>query len=142
MKSNIGQILEQWGGDGIEYITRHQIAFWVVGMLLTVLGIVFLGSRNFDEFCSFKMIVLLIFTIPSVGWFSIFGFMLPCLLLSIIGYCISNPIQVLLNTLKYGAIILFVGCAMWVLSVLMYDSNRNHNYSEADNSDIEHYEPQ
>ena len=106
----IGNKLSDWATDIIAYIEIHEMRCWVIGMVLTAIGL-FLLVGDITEIMSFIMIVLLAIMIPGIGWMMMYiVVIIPCMLLYLLGLIILHPLKSLFVIICILVAVLLVYC--------------------------------
>lgn len=120
MMRRIGYMLDDFSVTCLEFIDQHLIGFWVLGMILTIVGgVTLFGETLIRPHHIISSIALILIAIPSVGYMWIAFFALPFWLLGLLAYLLINPKEILHYIFNVIGILIFISILLFSLFRLM-----------------------
>lgn len=119
MRKRLGFLLDDWATGMLDYIERHKMEFWVLGMLLTASFAVMAYLHNPTEFHSIKMVILLLIAIPAIGWIWFMVYFIPVAVLAVLSKIMLEPVKMLTYALKFFLILIIMAAIFYALAVLL-----------------------
>lgn len=109
-------MLEDFSVKCLEFIDQHLIGFWVLGMILTIVGgITLFGESLIRPHHIISSIALILIAIPSVGYMWIAFFALPFWILDLIANLLINPKEILHHIINVIGILIFIAIILFSL---------------------------
>lgn len=99
--------MSDFADDYLRYLDDH--SWWFYGIGSAVIFLFFVISGTIASGFSFLFIISMLFAACIIGWPMILVYMLPALLIHLVCFCISKPLEALLIMFKFviGCLILF-----------------------------------